>query len=138
MPWLDRNSIRTLAYSQVLVKVPMQSRRWIASVLVALTVGVSLEPVLHGDAGHDPHFAIELHDASQHRFTAPPDADDPLHGSDHCVVCHLFRQSRNSDSRIIDVNIELRAVFAPVTDDLALLAAGSAVPLPARAPPSRS
>jgi hypothetical protein len=107
-------------------------------VLAALTVMVSLEPVIHGDAGHDPHFAIELHDASQHRFAAPPPPGDPLHGSEHCVVCHLFRHSRSSNSRIVDIDIQLRVVFVPVTDDLALLAAGSAVPLPARAPPVRS
>jgi hypothetical protein len=118
--------------------MPGHWRRWIASVLVALTVGVSLEPMLHGDAGHDSHFPVELHDASQHRFTAPPTDADPLHESEHCVVCHLFRQSRNSDSRTVDADVDLRAVFVPVTDDLALLAAGSAVPLPARAPPVRS
>ncbi len=115
----------------------MQSRRWIASVLAALTVLASLEPVIHGDAGHDPHFAIEFHDASQHRFSAPPPAA-PLHGSDHCVVCHLFRHSRGSDSRLVDIDIQLRVAFVAVTDDLPLLAAGSAVPLPARAPPARS
>ncbi len=115
----------------------MQVRRLVASVLVALTVVVSLEPVIHGEANHDPHFAIEVHDASQHRFTAPPSAD-PLHGSEHCVVCHLFRQTRNSDSRIIDADIELGAVLVSRPDDLARLVAGSAVPLPARAPPARS
>jgi hypothetical protein len=122
----------------VVVAVTRLSRRWIAGVLVTLTVAVSLEPVLHGDAGHDPHFAVEFHDASQHRFSAPPPAGDPLHGAEHCVVCHLFRHSRSSDSRLVDAQVEQRAVFVPVTDDLALLAAGSAVPLPARAPPSCS
>lgn len=122
----------------MLFTVPMPIRRLVAGALVALTVVVSLEPVIHGEAGHDPHFAIEVHDASQHRFTAPPSADDPLHGSEHCVVCHLFRQSRNSDSRIVDVDVELRAVFVSRTDDLARLTAGSAVSLPARAPPARS
>ena len=106
--------------------------------LTALTMALSLEPVLHGDAAHDPHFAIEVHDGSQHHFTAPPPAGDPFHGAEHCVVCHLFRHSRSSDSRVVDADIELRAVFVPVTDDLALLAAGSAVQLPARAPPDRS
>jgi hypothetical protein len=120
------------------IQVAAQSRRWIAGVLVALTIGVSLEPVLHGDAGHDPHFAIELHDGTQHRFSAPPSADDPLHGADHCVVCHLFRHSRSSDSRIIDADVQPRSVRVARTDAVARLTAGSAVPLPARAPPVRS
>lgn len=105
---------------------------------MALTVVVSLEPVIHGDADHDAHFAVEWHDASQHRFTAAPPAGDPLHGSDHCVVCHLFRQSRNTDSRIVDARVERRVVLVPGTDELGRLAAGSAAPLPARAPPARS
>ena len=122
----------------MLLQVSRLSRRLIAGALIAITVAVSLEPVLHGDASHDPHFAIELHDGSQHRFTAPAPAGDPLHGADHCVVCHLFRQSRSSDSKIVDAAVDIRGVFVPVTDDLALLAAGSAVQLPARAPPARS
>jgi hypothetical protein len=107
-------------------------------VLVALTVTMALEPLLHSDAGHDPHFAIELHDASQHRFTATPSDADPLHGSGHCVVCHLFRHSRNSDSRLVDADLQPRAVLASRTDEAGPIAAGSAVPLPARAPPVRS
>lgn len=122
----------------MIARVPGQSRRWIAGVLVALTVAVSLEPVLHGDSGHDPHFAIELHDATQHRFTAPPADADPLHGADHCVVCHLFRHSRSSDSRIVDADIPLRSVRVAGGDDVARLVAGAALPLPARAPPARS
>lgn len=117
---------------------PRQWRRWLAGVLVALTVVVSLEPVLHGDAGHDPHFAIELHDASQHRFTAPPDKTAPLHGTEHCVVCHLFRQSRNSDSRLVDGDVELRSVLVAAADEFARPASAAAAPLPARAPPARS
>jgi hypothetical protein len=119
-------------------KLRMQARRWIAGVLVALTFAVSLEPVLHGEAGHDPHFATELHDASQHHFTAPPPAGDPLHGTEHCVVCHLFRQSRNTDSRIVNADVEFRSVLVSWTVDAGRLVAGSAPPLPARAPPARS
>jgi hypothetical protein len=122
----------------VQVTMPMQSRRWIAGVLVALTVAVALEPLVHSDAGHDPHFAIEFHDASQHRFTAPPPDANPLHGSEHCVVCHLFRHSRGSDSRIITADLQPRVVAVSGADDDRRLAAGAAVPLPARAPPARS
>ena len=115
-----------------------QSRRWIASVLVALAVVVSLEPMLHSDAGHDPHFAIEPHDASQHRFAAPQPDEDPLHGAEHCVICHLFRHSRSSESRVVDTDVELRGVLVSRVDDPGRPAAGSALPLPARAPPARS
>ena len=106
--------------------------------LVALTVAVALEPLFHSDAGHDPHFAIEVHDASQHRFTAPPPDAGPLHGGDHCVVCHLFRHTRNTDSRLVDADLKPRVVLVSGTDYAGRLAAGSAVPLPARAPPVRS
>jgi len=116
----------------------MQARRSIASVLIALTIAVALEPLFHSDAGHDPHFAIEVHDASQHRVTAPAPDADPLHGSEHCVVCHLFRHSRNSDSRLVDADLQPRAMLVSASDDGGRLAAGSAAPLPARAPPARS
>ena len=116
----------------------MKARRSIAGVLIALTIAVALEPLFHSDAGHDPHFAIELHDASQHRFTAPARDDSPLHGAEHCVVCHLFRHSRSSDSRLVDADLQPRALLLSGADDAARLAAGSAVPLPARAPPARS
>ena len=116
----------------------MQARRSIASVLIALTIAVALEPLVHSDAGHDPHFAVELHDASQHRFTAPAPDESPLPGAEHCVVCHLFRHSRNSDSRLIDADLKPRVVLVSGTDDAGRLAAGSAVQLPARAPPARS
>lgn len=116
----------------------MQARRSIAGVLIALTIGVALEPLFHSDAGHDPHFAIELHDASQHRFTAPASDESPLHGADHCVVCHLFRHSRSSHSRLVDTDLQPRAMLISGTDEAGRLAAGSAVPLPARAPPARS
>ena len=116
----------------------MQSRRWIAGVLVALTFAVALEPLFHSDAGHDPHFAIEVHDASQHRFTAPPPDAGPLQGSEHCVVCHLFRHTRNSDSRLIDADLRPRAVLLSGIDAGGHLTAGSALRLPARAPPVRS
>ena len=117
---------------------PRRTRRLIAGVLAALTILVSFEPVLHQDDGHDPHFAVDVHDASQHSFTAPSADADPLDGADHCVVCHLFRQSRNSDSRILDADIELRTVLVSGSGDAGRVAAGSAVPLPARAPPARS
>lgn len=115
-----------------------RSARWLAAVLAILTVAVSLEPLVHSDAGHDPHFAIEVHDASQHRFTAPPAGDEARHGAEHCVVCHLFRYSRGSDTRSVDARVELRAVLVSRTDEDGRLAAGSAVSLPARAPPARS
>ena len=92
----------------------MQARRSIAGVLIALTIGVALEPLFHSDAGHDPHFAIELHDASQHRFTAPAPDERPLRVAAAPFAMHLH------------------------ADDPGRLAAGSAVPLPARAPPARS
>lgn len=116
----------------------MQARRSIAGALIALTVAVALEPLFHSDAGHDPHFAIELHDASQHRFTAPAPDESPLHGAEHCVVCHLFRHTRSSDSRLLDADLQLRAMLVAGTDDAGPIAPGSAVPLPARAPPARS
>ena len=115
---------------------PRRTRRLIASVLAALTILVSLEPLLHADDGHDPHFAIEVHDGSRHSFTAPPADADPLHGAEHCVVCHLFRQSRNSGSRLLDADIELRTVLVSGSGETGRVAAGSAVPLPARAPPA--
>jgi hypothetical protein len=122
----------------VFLTAALTSRRWIAGVLAALTVMVSLEPLLHADDGHDPHFAIVVHDASAHRFTAPPPDADPLHGSEHCVVCHLFRQSRNTDSRLVDDDVQLRAVLVAGAGDVGRPSAGSALPLPARAPPARS
>lgn len=116
----------------------MRARRSIAGVLIALTIAVALEPLFHSDAGHDPHFAIELHDASQHRFTAPVPEDSPRNGAEHCVVCHLFRHSRSSDSRLVDADLQPRAMLVAGANDTGRVAAGSAVPLPARAPPARS
>lgn len=120
-----------------MVKQGHRPSTWLATVLVALTFAVSLEPVLHGDAGHDPHFAIALHDESQDHVTALPD-DSRRQGAEHCVVCHLFRQNRGSDSRVVDVDVELAAVLISRSDDPGRPAAGCAVLLPARAPPARS
>ncbi len=120
--------------------VPDRLRPLIASALVALLVGVSLGPVVHEGVGHDTDCdpILVLHDAGQHRIGAAPATGDTLPQTDHCVVCHLFRSSRSSDSSSGVVQRDVETSLVARTDTAAAVTPPSAVPLPARAPPARS
>jgi hypothetical protein len=110
----------------------------VASALVALMTLVSFAPALHEGVGHDtdcePIFV--LHDAGQHRFAAP-ETRDALPGDDHCVACHLFRNSRTESSSASPQ----QTLAASEAQRLAAHAAASDccfTPAPARAPPARA
>ena len=108
-------------------------RRTARLLLFALSVS-TLGPMLHG--AHDPDLSplIIAHDETQHHYqaaTAPAARD-----GDHCVACHFVRSSRGPVSWELT---GLRA-FSPgqllFHSDGELVAAPSALPLPARAPPA--
>jgi hypothetical protein len=138
---LDRPQRQTLACTTTLtLGRPDRFRSLIASALVALQLGVSLGPVLHEGVGHDTDCEpiLVLHDAGQHRIGAARASTDALPQGDHCVVCHLFRGSRSSDSSSGVVQRDIETSLVACTDTAAALTPSIAVPLPARAPPARS
>ena len=137
---LDRRDSRTLACTTVVTSLlSSQLRRLTASMLVVLTAGLSLGPMLHAGAGHDTDcdVVVVMHDASQHAFaSARPATPDSLPSHEHCVTCHLFRISRLSQdaSPVHACDQPVRALAAP--GENFLLSDPVAIPLPARAPPA--
>ena len=111
-----------------------------AVALVALMAAVSLGPVLHAGVGHDTDCdpVVVVHDESQHRFAAPNIDPDVLPAAEHCVVCHLFRGSRNSETAWNEGGRDLQVALVARLADNSLVGAQTAAPLPARAPPTRS
>jgi hypothetical protein len=115
-----------------------QLRRITATALVALTLSVSLGPMLHGGDGHDPDCdpVVVVHDPAQHAFgSTEPASSDTLPGHDHCVTCHLFRISRLSpEATPVHTCESVRALALP--ENNFLLFDPVSIPLPARAPPA--
>jgi hypothetical protein len=114
-------------------------RRIAAGTLVVLTVGLSAGPALHAGDGHDADCdpVVVVHDESQHRFAARPEAT-PFPSEAHCVVCHLFRVSRVShDDAAVDGFDPAPRVLGIAVDDFRVSVTAT-VPLPARAPPVRA
>jgi hypothetical protein len=101
--------------------------------LFALSV-TTFGPVVHGahDDQCDP--VVVLHDASQHHVQAPLQ-DDAIPGGDHCVACHFARASRGPAAWEPSGLTALTAGVLLYHHDGQLIAAPSAAPLPARAPP---
>lgn len=105
--------------------------------MVALLAMVSLGPAIHEGVGHDtdcePVFVV--HDAGEHRIGAAP-VRETLPGDEHCVACHLFRNTRTepgstSPDHDVAVAPATRLGPDPFTAD------GSLASVPARAPPAR-
>ena len=99
--------------------------------------GVSLGPILHGGAGHDPDCdpVFVVHDAAQHRFTASPAAVDP-ETENHCVACHVHRAPRGAVSWELSGLRPLDAGRVSGSADGAIAPAPALVRVPARAPPA--
>ena len=118
------------------------ARTWrsvVSSALVALMTLVSFGPALHEGTGHDtdcePLFV--LHDAAQHRIAAEPTRDTAPSDA-HCVACHLFRNSRGSQT---SETLSAHAIESTLLAGHAarwFVGDGAALPLLARAPPARS
>lgn len=116
------------------------SSRWyrlVAGALVALMAGVSLAPILHSGVGHDPDCepVIVVHDAAQHRFSAPPSGLDELPSGEHCLVCHLVRSHRSSAAMEVLRTHDLAVSLVGCVVDRSFAGTAAVTPLPARAPP---
>jgi hypothetical protein len=92
-------------------------------------------PALHGAHEEDCVRPFVAHDASQHHVKSAPEARSTMPGDHHCVACHFARASRGQvaweGSRL---SVLADGVLLYHTDGQ-LIAAPSAQPLPARAPP---
>jgi hypothetical protein len=114
-------------------------RQAVAAALVALLVGVSLGPVVHAEVGHDADCSplIVVHDAVQHRIGTTPVDREGLPEGEHCLVCHLFRSSRSSQTVDAPVHRDTPTGIITRPDDPGAVASSDSTPLPARAPPAR-
>lgn len=107
-----------------------------ARALVVLMTALSIAPLVHAGDTHDTDCepVVVVHDESQHRFAAWPQAT-PFPSEEHCVLCHLFRISRVSqDAAAVDACDPATLELGVPRDDYRVSAA-AIVPLPARAPP---
>jgi hypothetical protein len=106
----------------------------LAQALVVLTAWLSLAPLLHGDdIACNP--TIVVHDSSQHRITASADTDNTPGADDHCLACHLFRNSGGAIAwRFVPQAFDDYSLVATAAGAFLLTRAG--LPLSARAPPS--
>lgn len=119
------------------VTTPAPQSIWrvaVSHLLVILTAWLSIAPALHG-AGHDQDCdpALVWHDESQHALTSAPTGSD-VHPTDHCVACHLFRNSRHLAAWKF-VPQALAADNVSLHVDSGATRSRASVPLPARAPP---
>ena len=103
--------------------------------LLALSV-TTLGPMLHGVHEEDCEPAFVVHDERQHHFQAALPDDRGWPGGDHCVACHFARSSRGPVAWEPSGLSALSHGVLLYHSDGQLLAAPSAAPLPARAPPS--
>jgi hypothetical protein len=101
--------------------------------LLALCV-TALGPIAHGVHQDDCDPAFIVHDEKQHHVRSAAPTDDQLPG-EHCVACHFARSSRGPVSWEPSGLTALDAGVLLYHSDGQLLAAPSAAPLPARAPP---
>ena len=106
----------------------------VARTLIVLTVWLSIAPALHGgdhDSDCDP--AVLFHDASQHRVSAAA-SDNGVH-ADHCVACHLFRNSRHATAwKFIPQALDGGTLALQI--DRGAITSRATLPVPARAPPA--
>jgi hypothetical protein len=105
----------------------------VSQALIVLTAWLSLVPVLHGDdwACNPP---IVVHDSSQHQITAARSEANTPAGGDHCLACHLFRNSRGAVAwKFIPQGLHDSSLVVTVAGPH--LVTRTAVPVPARAPP---
>lgn len=105
----------------------------LAQALVVLTAWLSLAPLMHGDdVACNP--AIVVHDSSQHGITAAAVKDTTPAADDHCLACHLFRNSGGAVAwRFVPQALDTYSLVATVAGAFILTRAGT--PLSARAPP---
>jgi hypothetical protein len=110
-------------------------RRTAYLLLLALSV-TTLGPVLHGVHDTDCDPVVIVHDESQHQFAAPSSNAGAARGGDHCVACHFLRTSRGPVSWEPSGLHVLTSGTLLFHSDGQLVAAPSASPTPARAPPT--
>ena len=104
------------------------------ALLLALSVA-AFGPLIHGAHQEDCDPSVVLHDERQHPLTAPNGADRGALADDHCVACHFARSSRGPVAWEPSGLASLTSGNFLYHSDGQLIAAPSAVPLPARAPP---
>ena len=104
------------------------------AMLLTLSVA-ALGPIIHGAHQEDCGPGFVLHDEHQHPLTSPMGADRQSPADDHCVACHFARSSRGPVAWEPSGLIALASGVLLYHSDGQLVAAPSAVPLPARAPP---
>ncbi len=104
------------------------------ALLLALSVA-AVGPVIHGVHEDDCDPGFVLHDERQHPLTAATGADYRAPADDHCVACHFARSSRGAVAWEPSGLISFATGALLYHSDSQLVAAPSAVPLPARAPP---
>lgn len=101
--------------------------------LIALSV-TALSPIAHGVHEDTCEPAFVVHDESAHHFQAATSRSTAI-PADHCVACHFARSSRGPVSWEPSGLTALDAGVLLYHSDGQLLAAPSASPRPARAPP---
>jgi hypothetical protein len=102
--------------------------------LLALSV-TTLGPVLHGVHDAELHAVVVPHDESEHQYQSPSDTTGAPLEAEHCVACHFVRTSRGSVSWEPAGLHSLATGLRLFHSDGHLVAAPSAAPTPARAPP---
>src|SRR5262245_37341517 len=103
--------------------------------LLALSV-TTLGPALHGVHDTDCDPLVVVHDESQHHFAAASGGDNDVARGEHCLACHFHRSSRGPVSwEPTGLNV-LTSGHLLYHSDGQLVAAPTAQPQPARAPPA--
>ena len=120
---------------RVLGLSPTLFRATARALLLALGVA-AVGPVIHGVHQDDCAPGFVLHDERQHPLTAATGTDYRAPADDHCVACHFARSSRGAVAWEPSGLISFASGTLLYHSDGQLVAAPSAVPLPARAPPS--
>jgi hypothetical protein len=116
------------------LKMPVPLLRVAARLLLVTLSVTALGPLAHDMHEDDCDPAFVLHDEAQHQARAHVPAQDAL-TPDHCVACHFARASRGPVSWERARFVALDRGVLLYHSDGQLMAAPSAAPTPARAPP---
>ena len=103
--------------------------------LLALSV-TTLGPALHGAHDTDCDPVVVVHDESQHHFARASTGDSDVTPGEHCLACHFLRTSRGPVSWEPTGLHVLTSGNLLYHSDGQLVAAPTARPQPARAPPA--
>jgi hypothetical protein len=116
--------------------LPPELMRHTARLLLLVLSVTTLGPALHGVHDTDCDPVVVIHDESQHHFAAASSSDNEVAPGEHCLACHFLRTSRGPVSWEPNGLHTLASGNLLYHSDGQLVAAPTASPQPARAPPA--